>query len=94
MHMHMHKYARACACACSACAVGIEVVAELAKEFGFTDVDGSRPPSIRSLAYLAPNFIFPQLPEPPPAWIRDNVPDINLPWSIFSSGPPPAPVED
>ena len=71
----------------------VEVVAELAKEFDFTDVDGSRPASIRSLKYLAPNFIFPQIEKeagkPVPSWIRDNVPDLLLPWSVFSSGPPP-----
>ena len=71
----------------------VEVVAELAKEFDFTDVDGSRPASIRSLKYLAPNFIFPQIEKeagkPVPSWMRDNVPDLLLPWSVFSSGPPP-----
>lgn len=71
----------------------VEVVAELAKEFGFTDVDGSTPPSIRSLKYLLPNFVFPQAEKesgkPVPDWIKANVPDILLPWSTFSSGPPP-----
>ena len=71
----------------------VEVVAELADEFGFTDVDGNRPPSIRSLKYLLPNFVFPQVEKeagkPVPDWIRNNVPDILLPWSVFSSGPPP-----
>ena len=70
----------------------VEVVAELAKEFDFTDVDGSRPASIRSLQYLLPNFVFPQIEKqagkPVPGWLRDNVPDLLLPWSIFS-GPPP-----
>ena len=71
----------------------VEVVAELAKEFGFTDLDGSQPPSIRSLQYLLPNFVFPQVEKeagkPVPDWIKNNVPDILLPWSTFSSGPPP-----
>ena len=71
----------------------VEVVAELAKEFGFTDLDGSQPPSIRSLRYLLPNFVFPQVEKesgkPIPGWIKNNVPDILLPWSTFSSGPPP-----
>ena len=70
----------------------VEVVAELAQEFGFTDVSGSRPASIRSLQYLLPNFVFPQIEKesgkPVPAWLRDNVPDLLLPWFIFS-GPPP-----
>jgi dehydrogenase/reductase SDR family protein 1 len=71
----------------------VEVVAELAKEFDFTDQDGSRPPSIRSLQYLLPNFVFPQIEKesgkPLPDWMKDNLPDILLPWSVFSSGPPP-----
>lgn len=73
----------------------IEVVAELAKEFDFYDVNGNRPASIRSLKYLLPNFVFPSIEkeleegQEIPAWIKDNVPDILLPWSIFSSGPPP-----
>ena len=71
----------------------VEVVAELAKEFGFTDIDGRQPPSIRSLKYLLPNFVFPQIEKeggkPIPRWVKDNIPDILLPWSIFSSGPPP-----
>eukprot|EP00526_Cylindrotheca_closterium_P013942 CAMPEP_0113626932 /NCGR_PEP_ID=MMETSP0017_2-20120614/13938_1 /TAXON_ID=2856 /ORGANISM="Cylindrotheca closterium" /LENGTH=348 /DNA_ID=CAMNT_0000537149 /DNA_START=8 /DNA_END=1051 /DNA_ORIENTATION=- /assembly_acc=CAM_ASM_000147 len=50
----------------------VEVVAELANEFGFTDIDGSQPPSIRSLRYLLPNFVFPQIEKeagkPIPQW--------------------------
>jgi dehydrogenase/reductase SDR family protein 1 len=73
----------------------VEVVAELADEFGFTEADGSRPYSIRSLRYLLPNFVFPtvekQAGKPVPAWVRDNVPDVLLPWSVFSGGPPPEP---
>jgi dehydrogenase/reductase SDR family protein 1 len=71
----------------------VEVVAEMAKEFGFADIDGSQPPSIRSLRYLLPNFVFPQIEKESglslPSWIKDNIPDILLPWSTFSSGPPP-----
>ena len=73
----------------------VEVVAELANEFDFDDVDGTRPASIRSLKYLLPNFVFPSIEKELedgkeiPAWIKDNVPDILLPWSTFSSGPPP-----
>ena len=73
----------------------VEVVAELASELGFTEEDGTVPPSIRSLKYLAPNFIFPQIEKeagkPLPEWITDNVPDFKLPWSVFASGPPPEP---
>jgi dehydrogenase/reductase SDR family protein 1 len=71
----------------------VEVVAELAKEFGFTDIDGTTPPSIRSLKYLLPNFVFPLIEEeagkPVPNWIKQRVPDILIPWSVFSSAPPP-----
>ena len=73
----------------------VEVVAELAKEFGFTEADGSQPPSIRSLKYLLPNFVFPAIEkdledgQEIPSWIKDNVPDFLVPWSTFSSGPPP-----
>ena len=73
----------------------VQVVAELADELGFSEDDGSVPPSIRSLRYLAPNFIFPQIEKeagkPLPSWLTENVPDWLLPWSVFSSGPPPEP---
>jgi len=72
----------------------IEVVAELAKELDFYDIDGkTRPASIRSLQYLLPNFVFPQVEKEAgksvPDWMKNNVPDILIPWSVFSSGPPP-----
>ncbi len=73
----------------------VEVVAELANEFDFDDINGNRPASIRSLKYLLPNFVFPSIEKELedgkeiPAWIKNNVPDILLPWSTFSSGPPP-----
>ena len=70
----------------------VEVVAELATEFGFAEEDGSRPASIRSLKYLAPNFIFPEIEREGtavPRWVRENVPDLLLPWSVFAGGPPP-----
>ena len=71
----------------------VEVVAELAKEMDFTDIDGTRPASIRSLQYLLPNFVFPQVEKeagkPVPDWMKNNIPDILVPWSVFSSGPPP-----
>ena len=73
----------------------VEVVAELADEFGFTEDDGSRPASIRSLKYLLPNFVFPQIEaesgKPVPDWIKNNVPDVLLPWSIFAGEAPPEP---
>jgi len=71
----------------------VVVVAELAKELGFTDLNGRTPPSIRSLKFILPSFVFPQIEKKKgtalPSWISDNVPDYLLPWSVFSSGPPP-----
>lgn len=71
----------------------VEVVAELARELDFTDVDGRQPPSIRSLAFILPEFVFPQIEaesgKPLPLWLYKNVPDVLLPWSVFTSGPPP-----
>lgn len=71
----------------------VQVVAELAKELGFTDENGNSPPSIRSLRFLLPNYVFPSIEKesgPVPSWIKDNVPDYLLPWSVFSGGPPPS----
>jgi len=74
-----------------------QVVAELAKELGFTDVDGSQPLSIRSLRYLLPNFVFPtiekQAGKPLPGWLKANVPDFLLPWFIFAGEAPPQPED-
>ena len=73
----------------------VVVVAELAKELGFTDIDGRTPPSIRNLKFLLPNIIFPMIEKQNlggaslPSWIKDNVPEYLLPWFIFSGGPPP-----
>jgi dehydrogenase/reductase SDR family protein 1 len=70
------------------------VVAELAKEIGFTDVDGTVPASIRNLQFILPGIVFPQMEKKNgqgsiPDWIKNNVPDVLLPWFIFSGGPPP-----
>ena len=76
----------------------VQVVAELARDLDFADVDGNRPPSIRSLAFLFPQFIFPQIEaesgQTVPSWIKEAVPDVLLPWSIFTSGPPPTANQD
>lgn len=71
----------------------VVVVAELAKELGFSDTDGRLPASLRSLQFILPNFVFPQIEKQSgslPSWIKDNVPDYLLPWSVFSGGPPPS----
>ena len=86
-----------------------------------TAVATNPPPSIRSLRFLLPNFVFPQIeaemraeqrkkqqqqqggadgeeqeaPASIPDWIKGNVPDILLPWSVFSGNPPPpSPAEE
>ena len=73
----------------------VVVVAELAKELGFTDINGRTPSSIRDLKFLLPNFVFPMIEKQMgggvslPSWIKNNVPEYLLPWSVFSGGPPP-----
>lgn len=71
----------------------VQVVAELARELGFTDVDGAQPASIRSLRFILPNFVFPDIEatsgKPLPDWLKENVPDVLLPWSVFGAEPPP-----
>ena len=72
----------------------VVVVAELAKQLGFADADGRQPDSIRSLRFILPNFVFPQIEKesgkPLPDWVTGNVPDFLLPWDVFGGGPPPA----
>jgi len=73
----------------------VVVAAELADDKGYTDVDGTTPPSIRNLRFLLPSFVFPQIEKESqgkatvPAWIKENIPNVLLPWSLFASGPPP-----
>ena len=83
---------------CQANSGSFQVVAELASELGFTDLDGSRAASIRSLQYLVPNFLLTDAKIAAlPAWQRraartfreEYTPDYLLPWSVFSGGPPP-----
>lgn len=69
----------------------VQVVAELAAQLGFEDEGGRRPPSIRSLRFLLPNYVFPAVRKqglPVPDWLDDKVPDVLLPWAVFSGGPP------
>ena len=83
---------------CSEKSGSYQVVSELASQFDFTDVDGRRAPSIRSLQYLVPNFLLTDAKiADMPAWqrglakrFRDEwTPDYLLPWGVFSGGPPP-----
>jgi len=64
-----------------------QVVAELAKEYGFVDENGNQPPSIRSLKFLLPTYGFDEeTRKKVPDWF---IPDWKLPWSIMANGAPP-----
>uniref|UniRef100_A0A6U5IRZ3 Uncharacterized protein n=1 Tax=Grammatophora oceanica TaxID=210454 RepID=A0A6U5IRZ3_9STRA len=64
-----------------------QVVAELADEYGFTDVDGKKPPSIRSLKFLLPSYAFDEETRKKiPDWM---IPDWKLPFSVMAQGRPP-----
>jgi dehydrogenase/reductase SDR family member 1 len=63
------------------------VVAELAEEYGFTDVSGTRPPSIRSLQFLLPSYAFsPEQRKRIPSWL---IPNWKLPLWVMAQGQPP-----
>lgn len=69
-----------------------QVVAELAKEYNFTDVDGATPPSIRSLKFLLPAYgMTAEQREQVPSWM---IPDWKLPFFVMASGRPPATGDD
>ena len=48
--------------------------------YGYADVDGERPDSIRSLRFLLPNFIWKECPDV----VAENCPDWLLPWAMYS----------
>ena len=61
-----------------------QVVAELAEEYGFTELDGSRPASIRSLRFLLPSYAFDEKTrERIPT---SMIPDWKLPFWILAGG--------
>lgn len=64
-----------------------QVVAELADEYGFFDINGKRPPSIRSLRFLLPTYGFneEQREKIPSSWI----PNWKLPFWVMAQGQPP-----
>ena len=65
-----------------------QVVAELAQEYQFTDINGSTPPSIRSLKFLLPAYgMTEEQRSKVPAWM---IPDWKLPFWVMASGRPPA----
>lgn len=64
----------------------VQIVAELAREFGFEDVSGARPPSIRSLQFLLPNYALKGVFEAAP-FLTKAVPDWRLPLSVMGQRP-------
>ena len=64
-----------------------QVVAELAQEYGFSDTNGRRPPSIRSLRFLLPSYAFDKETRAKvPNWL---IPDWKLPFWVMAQGAPP-----
>eukprot|EP00752_Nemacystus_decipiens_P004175 g3817.t1 len=68
----------------------VQVVAELAKEYGFTDVGGASPPSIRSLRFLLPTYLFPKILPKGVQVDTTSVPDWLLPMAVMANGKPPS----
>lgn len=64
----------------------VQIVAELARELGFDDVSGARPPSIRSLQFLLPNYALKSAFEAAP-FLTKVVPDWKLPLSVMGQRP-------
>lgn len=64
-----------------------QVVAELAEEYKFTDVNGKVPPSIRSLQFLLPTYAMDASMRKriPSQWI----PNVKLPFWVMAQGQPP-----
>lgn len=69
----------------------VQVVAELAEKYGFTDADGKQPPSIRSLRFLLWSYAFTDEMRAmvPSSW----VPNWKLPFGVMAQGRPPKPSE-
>ena len=69
-----------------------QVIAELAKEYGFTDENGRQPPSIRSLKFLLPAYgLDEETREKVPDWL---IPDWKLPFFIMAQGAPPVKADE
>jgi NAD(P)-dependent dehydrogenase (short-subunit alcohol dehydrogenase family) len=58
----------------------VQIVAELAREYGLVDADGKRPASLRSLRFVLP-FAVPGLRSH-----AEWVPDVELPWPLLLLG--------
>jgi dehydrogenase/reductase SDR family member 1 len=66
-----------------------QVMAELAEEYGFTDTNWQRPPSIRSLRFLLPTYgMSVEMRTKIPASL---IPDWKLPFWVMAQGPPQPP---
>jgi dehydrogenase/reductase SDR family protein 1 len=65
-----------------------QVVAELAEVYGFDDVNGNRPPSIRSLRFLLPCYGMTE--EQRKTVPIHRIPDWKLPFWVMGMGQPPA----
>lgn len=64
-----------------------QVVTELAEEYHFTDTNGRRPPSIRSLRFLLPTYgMTAEMRSKVPA---NLIPDWKLPFWVMAQGAPP-----
>jgi NAD(P)-dependent dehydrogenase (short-subunit alcohol dehydrogenase family) len=59
----------------------VQIVAELAREYGLVDADGKRPASLRSLRFVLP-YAVPGLRQ-----YAEWVPDLEVPWPVLLLGP-------
>lgn len=70
----------------------VQVVAEVAEEYGFTDIDGSQPPSIRSLRFLLPAYGMNKATRDKiPSWL---IPNWKIPFSVMAQGGKPPSTKD
>lgn len=65
----------------------VQVVAELAEEYGFSDINGKQPPSIRSLRFLLHSYALND--EQRKKILPSMIPNIKLPFWIMAQGRPP-----
>mmetsp|Transcript_1109 Transcript_1109/g.2000 ORF Transcript_1109/g.2000 Transcript_1109/m.2000 type:complete len:494 (+) Transcript_1109:18-1499(+) len=66
----------------------VQVVSELAQEYGFTEEDGRQPPSIRSLRFLLPAYGFDDATREKVK--VDWIPDWKIPFFVMAQGKPPS----
>ncbi len=59
----------------------VQIVAELAREYGAVDAEGNRPASLRSLRFVLPYAVLGLRP------YAGLVPDLELPWPLLLLGP-------